>query len=107
MSDDSKALSNILKIAAVALVAAAVYQELKKPPGERDWHGKIADFIPYDFRPPTVERFRERFWNPDDPRILTEHAFGVGWAVNFYALLDRLQTLKKEPTTSISEDAGD
>ncbi|MEE8471285.1 MAG: DUF5808 domain-containing protein [Dehalococcoidia bacterium] len=97
-------LRNLLRIAAVALVAAAVYEELKKPPDKREWHGRIADLIPYDLRPPTVERLRKRFWNPEDPRIFTEHAFGVGWSVNFYTVLQRLQTLRKEPDTPTSED---
>ena len=105
MSDNSKTLRNLLTVVGVALVAAAIYQELKKPPSEREWHGKIADLIPYDFRIPTVERFRERFWNPEDPRIFTEHVFGVGWAVNFYTVLQRLQMLRKELTEPTSEDA--
>jgi len=46
--------------------------------------------VPYDFRPPTLDRFRERCWNPDDPRLLTPHVFGWGWALNFYALARRL-----------------
>jgi hypothetical protein len=104
MGHSSKTLGNIFKIVAVALVAAAVYQELQKPPHEREWHGKIANLIPYDFRPPTFERFRERLWNPDDPRLLTEHAFGVGWAINFHALLERLQTLMGEPGVPTAED---
>ena len=105
MRDNSNALCNLFKIAAVALVAAAVYQEMKKPPNEREWHGRVADLIPYDFRPPTIERFRERLWNPEDPRLFTEHAFGVGWAINFHTLFERLQTLKGEPSTPTVEDA--
>ena len=31
--------------------------------------------VPYDFRFPTVGRLRERFWNPQDPRIFTPHYF--------------------------------
>ncbi len=89
MSNKSK-ISNLLKILGAALIASAVYQELKKPAEEREWHGKIADFIPYDFRPPTVERLRERFWNPEDPRIFTEHIFGVGWSINLYAAFRKL-----------------
>ena len=70
------------KIVGAALVAAAVAQELRKPSSERTWHGRLAGFIPYDFRPPTLERFRDAWWNPDDPRIFTDRVFGVGWAVN-------------------------
>jgi Family of unknown function (DUF5808) len=70
------------KIVGAALVAAAVAQELRKPSSERTWHGRLAGFIPYDFRPPTVQRLRDAWWNPDDPRIFTDRVFGVGWAVN-------------------------
>ncbi len=97
MRNRSKTLGSLLKIAAAALVAAALYQELKKPPEERQWHGKIANFVPYEFRPPTPERVRERLWNPEDPRIFTEHIFGVGWAINFHSVLQRLQRPKEEP----------
>jgi Family of unknown function (DUF5808) len=72
----------IAKVVGAALVATAVAQELRKPSSERTWHGHLAGFIPYDFRPPTLERFREAWWNPDDPRIFTDRVFGVGWAVN-------------------------
>jgi hypothetical protein len=70
------------KLIGAALVAAAVAQELRKPSSERTWHGRLAGFIPYDFRPPTVERFKDAWWNPDEPRILTDRVFGVGWSVN-------------------------
>jgi len=39
--------------------------------------GRFAN-VPYDFRFPTIERFKSRFWNPDDPRIFTPNVFGVG-----------------------------
>ena len=45
---------------------------------------------PYDFRPPTLDRLRERCWNPDDPRLLAPHVFGWGWSVNLYTLARRL-----------------
>jgi len=104
MRDYSKTLGNLLKIAAALLVAAALYQELKKPREEREWHGKVLSFVPYEFRPPTLERLRERLWNPEDPRIFTEHVFGVGWSINFHTLLQKLQRPKKEPSTPTPED---
>lgn len=46
-----------------------------------------ASGVPYDWRRPTWERFRARWWNPDDPRLFTPKAFGFGYAVNFYRLV--------------------
>lgn len=63
----------------------AVVQELRKPPEQRTWHGKVVGFVPYDFRRPSVERFRKTYWNPDGP-ILSGKAWGVGWAPNFAAV---------------------
>ena len=107
MRKDSGALGNFIKVILVALFAAAIYQEMQKPPEEREWHGYLANLIPYDFRFPTKERLRARLWNPEDPRIFTEHFFGVGWSVNFYALLDRLQMLGKEETAMQAEAGSD
>jgi len=77
----------------MGLVTAAIYQEIQKPPEERTWHGRVAGFVPYDFRPPTLERLREAYWNPGDPRFLTDRVLGVGWAINFYSLLQGLSAL--------------
>ena len=68
-------------VAGVGLVAAAVGTELLKPRRKRTWHGRVAG-VPYDFRRPTRRRVKARWWNPDDPRVLTPRAFGVGWDVN-------------------------
>ena len=46
--------------------------------------------IPYDWRPPSANRFRERMWNPNDRRLFTPHVFGWGWSMNLYELLRRL-----------------
>ncbi|MFQ6059426.1 MAG: DUF5808 domain-containing protein [Anaerolineae bacterium] len=81
----------------MSLIAAAVYQELQKSPQERTWHGRVAGLVPYDFRVPTLERLREAYWNPDDPRIFTDRVLGIGWAVNFYSLLQRLGVLVEMP----------
>jgi hypothetical protein len=67
---------------ALALAAAAVVSELRKPPAERRWHGRLGGLIPYDFRPPTLDRLLGTWWRPDDPRILVGTAFGLGWDVN-------------------------
>jgi hypothetical protein len=72
-----------LILAAIAVIA--VIQELQRPKNDRTWHGKVADFVPYDFRMPTVERVRTTYWNPGGP-ILSGKVFGVGWAPNFGSL---------------------
>ena len=83
-------LGRLIRAAILFLTAAAVAQELNKPESEREWHGRIAS-VPYDFRVPTVQRFRDAYWNPDDPRIFTDRVIGIGWAVNFAQLIPRLQ----------------
>ena len=70
-----------------SLVAAALKDQLRLPPEERTWHGKIAGRIPYDFRFPTLERLRATFWNKDTQDILVPQAFGIGWTVNLYPLI--------------------
>lgn len=71
-----------------ALIGAALATELRKPPSQRTWHGRIAGRVPYDLRPPTLTRVRERLWNPADRRILVPTVFGVGWTVNAGRLLE-------------------
>jgi hypothetical protein len=76
---------SLLKLAiaaAGALAGAAVARELDKPAEDREWHGNVGG-IPYDFRPPTVEKLRRSAWDPDNPHVLVPHAFGVGWSINF------------------------
>lgn len=67
----------------------AIVGELRKPAAERTWHGKVADFVPYDFRMPTAERLRETYWNPEGP-IISSKLWGVGWALNVGAVKQRL-----------------
>ncbi len=77
----------------IALIAAAVGQELRKPREQRQWHGRVAGIVPYDFRPPTLERLRKAYWNPDDPHIFTDRVLGVGWGINIPTLLRRLWSI--------------
>ncbi|MEA2508608.1 MAG: hypothetical protein QOG21_690 [Actinomycetota bacterium] len=74
-------LGNILTGVAVGAAVIAIRQEMSKPPSNRGWNGKVGP-IPYDFRLPTPSRIRERYWNPDDDRILVPQLFGVGWTIN-------------------------
>lgn len=82
--------SRLLRAVVLLLAAAAVTQELSKPEAERTWHGRVFG-VPYDFRWPTLERFRDAYWNPHNPRILTDRVIGVGWAINFAQLIPRLR----------------
>lgn len=80
----------LLRMAVVGAVAGALYIELRKPPAERTWHGKLAGFVPYDFRLPSLEQLRSAYWNPRSPKVFTDRPLGVGWAVNIPTLLRRL-----------------
>ena len=86
--DDERRVSTVNKYWRLALAIIgliAVIQELRKPPDQRTWNGKVADLVPYDFRMPTVERVRSTYWNPEGP-IVSGKVFGVGWAPNLGAL---------------------
>ena len=91
-------IANLWRLALAIIGAIAVVQELRKPPDERTWHGKVADLVPYDFRVPTVERMQATYWNPDGP-FLPGKVFGVGWAFNFGALT-KLVTKNRSPDDS-------
>lgn len=82
----------LIQAAAITITIAAVCQELEKPKEERHWYGKLG-FIPYDFRIPTIERLKETYWNPDDSRIFTPEVFGIGWAINFFTLMEKLRII--------------
>ncbi|MCB2222786.1 MAG: hypothetical protein KQH83_01325 [Actinobacteria bacterium] len=77
------------QLALLIVGVVAVVQELRKPAAERAWHGKVADLVPYDFRKPTVDRFKAAYWDPEGP-ILPGKAWGVGWALNVGAIKQRL-----------------
>jgi hypothetical protein len=80
--------------AAITVTLAALCQELEKPKEERTWHGKVG-FIPYDFRFPTVERFKASYWNQDSTKVITPEAWGIGWGINFLALLEKLRVISE------------
>lgn len=75
------------------LVAAAIATELSKPEDERTWNGRVFGFVPYDFRPPTWERIRNAYWNPESDLLFSDRVFGVGWAVNLYKAKTLLEDL--------------
>ncbi|MFC2032765.1 DUF5808 domain-containing protein [Chloroflexota bacterium] len=102
----------VIQAAAITLAVSAICQELEKPKIERNWYGKIAGFVPYDFRMSTIAKLKESWWNSYDSRVFTPRVFGIGWAINFPALLERLGVFMQDdvseesflmPTPSIKE----
>jgi hypothetical protein len=85
-------MRRLVRFVTFGLIAAAVATELMKPAAERTWQGRVAGFVPYDFRPPTWQRIRDAYWNPESDRLFSDRVFGVGWAVNLY----RAKTLMGE-----------
>jgi hypothetical protein len=90
---------------AFGLFAAAIATELAKPEAERTWHGRVFGIVPYDFRPPTWQRIRDAYWNPDSDELFSDRVFGVGWAVNLYKaktlmedLFGRLMGTRQSPS---------
>lgn len=76
-------------VGAAGLVLAAVVTELRKPAAARTWTGRVLNLVPYDLRTPTWRRVRDTFWDPDNPRLVVPHAYGVGWSVNLARVLGR------------------
>jgi hypothetical protein len=103
----------MVEAAAITIVLVAVCQELEKPAEERKWTGSVGP-VPYDFRIPTLERIKETYWNQYDSRIFLPMVFGIGWTVNFFALLEKCRlvgrALSEEdflmPTESIKKTLG-
>jgi hypothetical protein len=85
-----KWLLRAIEAAVITVTIAAVCQELEKPREERRWNGKLG-VVPYDFRIPTIARLKQTFWNEENDRIFTKTAFGIGWGVNIYALLEKMR----------------
>ena len=80
----------LIRTAVFASVAGALYVELRKPPAERTWNGKLLGVVPYDFRVPSVDSLRQAYWNPRSPKMFTARPLGVGWAINIPTVLRRL-----------------
>ena len=83
----------------ILTAVAAVYKELRTPPAQRTWHGRLFGTIPYDFRVPDVGRLREAYWNTQSDVVVTDRPLGVGWAVNLPALLRRLGLMSEQRPT--------
>jgi Family of unknown function (DUF5808) len=96
------ALGWILRTVTFGLVAAAVYKELQLPADKRTWHGRLFDFVPYDFRIPTPRKLMQAWWNPNSDSVITEQPFGVGWTINLGALVPMLRGLIASGETQAS-----
>jgi hypothetical protein len=86
-------LGRVVRLATWGIAVAALVQELRKPKDEREWHGTVGGLVPYDYRLPTMERIKDRLWNPNGP-VVSPQVFGVGWSVNF----GKLVSLARERT---------
>lgn len=87
-----RAFGRLVAFAAAVLAIVALVDQLGRAPDERDWHGRVLG-VPYDYRPPTLGRLRERLWNPADERVIVPTVVGLGWTVNLYQLRRRLLLL--------------
>ena len=92
-------MNGLFSLLILIYIAIAITQQLRRPPEERTWYGKIAG-IPYDFRIPTAERIRATYWNKDTSKIFLPQAFGIGWGINMYPIIHpkevrELQTLQE------------
>jgi hypothetical protein len=90
-----KGLKRLIFYASVAVSIAALLEQLRRPATERTWQGAIFG-VPYDFRAPSFQRFRDAWWNPEDPRLFTPRDFGVGWAINLPRLIDMTMRIPRE-----------
>jgi len=90
----------------IALAAIAVWEQLRRPKVARTWEGDVLGFVPYDFRPPTPERMRERWWNPEDDRLFVPQVFGVGWTVNLAQVPKLLASAGVRVPSGTDDDLG-
>src|SRR5437867_10559228 len=88
-------LAWLLRMLMLAAIGGAIYREMRLPPEERTWRGRLLGVVPYDFRLPTPRRVLDAYWNPESDRLFADQPFGVGWAVNLPVLLRSLGTLSR------------
>jgi hypothetical protein len=87
-------LRTVIGIGVTGLISAAIVDQLRRPTDERTWQGTIFG-IPYDFRPPTLEKLRNTVWNKETAELFVPHAFGIGWSINFYPLVHPKPVVKE------------
>jgi hypothetical protein len=89
-----KTLKRVIVFVTIAAGVAAVIDQLMRPAESRTWHGTVFG-VPYDLRPPTVERLQRSWWNPEDPRLFTPRSFGIGWDINLHRALNLIASFKQ------------
>ncbi|HEV2237484.1 MAG TPA: DUF5808 domain-containing protein [Ktedonobacterales bacterium] len=87
------------------LTAAAIGEELKRAPEQREWKGTIAG-VPYNFRPGEWSTIAHEYWDPASDRVMTPHAIGLGWGVNLAAVLGRLRALADVRATAPADESA-
>lgn len=87
------------------LTAAAIGQELARQPEDRTWKGKVAG-VPYNFHVPEWGEVVNEYWNPASNKVLSPHAIGLGWGINFAAVAQRMRGLAGN-MQHLMEQAGD
>lgn len=100
------ALAWIIRTATVVALVAAIVREMRLPPDQRSWRGRLLGFVPYDLRPPTPQRLVQAFWNPRSDEVLGAQPFGVGWAVNLPALARWAGSLRGDGTSTARRSGG-
>jgi hypothetical protein len=95
-----EAVGWLIRVATLAAIAGALYDQLRRPPEERTWHGRLLGYVPYDFRMPTLARLRNAFWNPSSGQLFTDQPFGVGWTVNIPVAIGLVQRALGTPSSA-------
>ena len=85
------------------LSAAAIGEELKQPPEQRNWKGTVAG-VPYNFRLDEWSTIAKEYWDPTNQDILTPRALGLGWGVNFAAVVSRVRELAATRATDAERE---
>jgi hypothetical protein len=91
-----RALKRTTQMAVLALFGLAMYKEMSQPEDQRQWHGRMLG-VPYDFRPPTSQRFRDAWWN-ERAGWITTTPWGLGWTINFHRLTTILMSARSGRT---------
>jgi hypothetical protein len=106
LRDELNDLAWLIRVLILAAVAGAIYRELRLPPQERTWHGRLLGVVPYDFRLPTLGRIRNAYFNTASDRVFTPEPVGVGWAVNVAAVLKKLGVLSSPARRQLTGSAA-